>query len=127
MSQKVGKGRLAQVTIALPIPATATPEEIQQWVAHKLNGTGVMPVTHPLAGKRFDPIKVDINITPNFVEFEARNMHYAEGNKINYEHAARAVFDRRSTKEINAWKDRLEVFNDSREKLLAQGGEESGN
>jgi hypothetical protein len=119
MTEKIGKGRLAEIKVTLPIPETATPEEIQQWIANRLTGAPIVSVGHPLINGKFDPVKVDINITGNFAAYVAEDFEEVDGSTLNFKHSVHAVRDNRSPGLITKWRDREATFLQERDKFLA--------
>lgn len=122
MSQTVPKGRIAQVTVAVPVPETASPKEVQEWVAKALTGKGNMNVANPLYAAEFDPLRVDINVTNHYVEYEAQDLELKGGDQVTFRHVVKTHLDKRSTKEAKKWKNRKQVFEEARQEAIRQKG-----
>jgi len=123
MSQTVPKGRIAQITVAVPVPETANPKEVQEWVAKALTGRGDMNVTHPLYGAEFDPLRVDINMTDHYVEYKAEDLELKDGDQVTFRHVVKTHQDRRSMKQVKGWKSRKQVFEDARQEAIQKKAE----
>jgi len=78
------EGRLVRVEFEMRLPASATPDEVEQWVLFNL-GHGSFPIDHPLSDHQPEPFSggvmlTDTRMNGRRIEYD----HVIEGNTTRY-------------------------------------------
>lgn len=118
MTQRIGKGRLVKINAVFPIPQTATKEQVAQWISDQFSPEPEMTVFNPLFNEKIDPVKIDVEVTNDFVQFEIEDMEIDDNDQVMFQHSATGKPDNRTDEEIEAWKNRIQTYLEKRDEKL---------
>lgn len=103
MNDTIPKGRVIEVKATLVLPATATEEQIDDWISHCVFEQGGISTGNPLLPLGVDAEDIEWDDTGTYRQTTVSDIRKTEGG-WQYRVSRRNVRDDRSEADIEGWK-----------------------
>ncbi|AUR02004.1 hypothetical protein [Phaeobacter inhibens] len=108
MSDTIPRGRVIEVKATLVLPATATDEQIDDWISHCVFEQGAIGVDNPLLPLGVDAEDIEWEDTGYYRQTTVSDVRKT-GSGCEYRVQRRDVLDDRSQADVESWKSPEDV------------------